>query len=65
VWACLGSLADLILLDEPTNNMDTQAIAALKDLLLKSRDRGVSVVVVSHIRDLIDAVCTRVVSIGP
>ena len=65
VWACLGSPADLILLDEPTNNMDTQAITALKDLLLKSRDRGVGVVVVSHVRDLIDAVSTRVVSIGP
>jgi ATPase subunit of ABC transporter with duplicated ATPase domains len=64
VWACLGSPADLILLDEPTNNMDTQAIRALEDLLLKSRDRGVGVVVVSHVRDLIDAVSTRVVSIG-
>jgi ATPase subunit of ABC transporter with duplicated ATPase domains len=64
VWACLGSPADLILLDEPTNNMDTQAIAALEDLLVKSRDRGVGVVVVSHVRDLIDAVSTRVVSIG-
>jgi ATPase subunit of ABC transporter with duplicated ATPase domains len=64
VWACLGSPADLILLDEPTNNMDTQAITALKDLLLKARDRGVGVVVVSHVRDLIDAVSTRIVSIG-
>jgi ATPase subunit of ABC transporter with duplicated ATPase domains len=44
--------------------MDTQAMTALKDLLLKSRDRGVGVVVVSHVRDLIDAVATRVVSIG-
>jgi ATPase subunit of ABC transporter with duplicated ATPase domains len=44
--------------------MDAQAMTALKDLLLKSRDRGVGVVVVSHVRDLIDAVATRVVSIG-
>jgi ATPase subunit of ABC transporter with duplicated ATPase domains len=64
VWACLGSQADLILLDEPTNNMDHHAIAALEDLLLKSRDREVGVVVVSHVRDLIDAVSTRIVSIG-
>ncbi|HEY7441086.1 MAG TPA: ATP-binding cassette domain-containing protein [Vicinamibacterales bacterium] len=64
VWACLGSPADLILLDEPTNNMDTQAITALKDLFLKSRERGAGVVVISHVRDLIDAVSTRVVSIG-
>jgi ATPase subunit of ABC transporter with duplicated ATPase domains len=65
VWACLGSAADLILLDEPTNNMDEEAISALKNLLLKSRDRGVGIVVVSHVRDLIDAVSTRIVSIGP
>jgi ATPase subunit of ABC transporter with duplicated ATPase domains len=65
VWACLGSPADLILLDEPTNNMDEQAISGLKDLLLESRDRGVGIVVVSHVRDLIDAVSTRIVSIGP
>jgi ATPase subunit of ABC transporter with duplicated ATPase domains len=65
VWACLGSPADLVLLDEPTNNMDTQAMTALKDLLLNARERGVGVVVISHVRDLIDAVSTRVVSIGP
>jgi ATPase subunit of ABC transporter with duplicated ATPase domains len=64
VWACLGSPADLILMDEPTNSMDARAIAALKDLLLTSRGRGVGVVIVSHVRDLIDAVSTRVVAIG-
>jgi ATPase subunit of ABC transporter with duplicated ATPase domains len=64
VWACLGSDADLIFLDEPTNSMDAQARTALKDLLLSSRGRGVGVVIVSHVRDLIDAVSTRVVSIG-
>jgi zinc transport system ATP-binding protein len=65
VWACLGSPADLILLDEPTNNMDTQAIRALKALVLTARDRGAGVVVVSHVREVIDAVATRVVSIVP
>jgi ATPase subunit of ABC transporter with duplicated ATPase domains len=65
VWACLGSPADLILLDEPTNNMDQQAISGLKDLVLKSRDRGAGIMVVSHVRDLIDSVSTRIVSIGP
>lgn len=64
VWACLGSPADLVLMDEPTNSMDTRAIAAFTDLLLESRERGVGVVIVSHVRDLIDAVSTRVVSIG-
>jgi ATPase subunit of ABC transporter with duplicated ATPase domains len=65
VWACLGSPAELVILDEPTNNMDTQAITALRDLLLTSRHRGVGVVIVSHVPDLIEAVSTRVVSIRP
>ena len=65
VCACLGSPAELVILDEPTNNMDTQAITALRDLLLTSRHRGVGVVIVSHVPDLIEAVSTRVVSIRP
>jgi ATPase subunit of ABC transporter with duplicated ATPase domains len=63
VWACLGSAADLVLLDEPTNNMDPKAIAALVELLLGARD-GRAVLVISHDRHLLDRVCTRLVEIG-
>ncbi len=63
-WACLGSPAALVLLDEPTNNMDPQAIAALADLLLASRKRGKGVLVISHEATLLDTVCTRIVEVG-
>ena len=64
VWACLGSAADLVLLDEPTNNMDPKAIAALGDLLLEARD-GRGVLVISHDHRLLQRVCTVVVDLEP
>lgn len=64
VWACLGSAAGLVLLDEPSNNMDPHAVAALRSLLLDSRERGKGLLLVSHEPGLLDDVCTRVVQVG-
>jgi ATPase subunit of ABC transporter with duplicated ATPase domains len=64
VWACLGSAADLVLLDEPTNNMDPKAIATLGDLLLEARD-GRGVLLISHDHRLLQRVCTSVVDLAP
>lgn len=63
-WACLGSPAALVLLDEPTNNMDPQAISGLAGLLIESRARGKGVLVISHEATLLDKVCTRVIEVG-
>ena len=64
VWACLGSAAGLVLLDEPTNNMDPGVIASFADLLLEARDRGKGVLVISHEARLLERACTRVVEVG-
>jgi ABC-2 type transport system ATP-binding protein len=64
VWACLGSAAGLIMLDEPTNNMDPGVIASFADLLLEARGRGKAVLVISHEARLLERACTRVVEIG-
>lgn len=63
-WACLGSRADLVLLDEPTNNMDPAAVVALRDILAAGQEQGRGVIVVSHDQELLVAVCTRVVEVG-
>lgn len=64
VWASLGSGADLVLMDEPTNNMDPKTVRALAELLLASRPaRGV--LLVSHEHDFLDAVCDRIVEVAP
>ncbi|MBP1635654.1 MAG: transporter [Acidobacteria bacterium] len=64
VWACLGSPADLVLLDEPDNNMDPKARATLIDVLHGTRLAGRGVLVVSHEHDLVETVCTRIVEVA-
>jgi len=63
VWACLGCPAELVLLDEPTNNMDPRATTALEDVLLSSRQEGRGVLVVSHERDFLERISTRLVEV--
>tara|TARA_B110000037_G_scaffold222189_1_gene296032 strand:- start:2602 stop:4218 length:1617 start_codon:yes stop_codon:yes gene_type:complete len=51
---------DLLLLDEPTNHLDVATIAWLEDFLADYKN---TVIVVSHDRHFLDAVCTQVVDI--
>jgi ATPase subunit of ABC transporter with duplicated ATPase domains len=64
VWACLGSDAELILLDEPTNNMDARAVTALRDALATEGPRDRGILIVSHQRDLLTDICTRIIRLG-
>ncbi len=63
VWAALGSPADLIYLDEPTNNMDPGTIEALGGLLLAWREQR-GVLVVTHEHGFLDRLATRIVEVG-
>ncbi|MEW5708037.1 MAG: ATP-binding cassette domain-containing protein [Pseudomonadota bacterium] len=63
VWACLAAPADLVLLDEPTNNLDPWAETALAEAL-RSLGPDRAVLLVSHERDFLDRVCHRIVEIG-
>ena len=56
----LVALPDVLLLDEPTNHLDLDAIAWLEDLLREFRG---SVIVVTHDRAFLDAVCTRILEL--
>ncbi|MHA6525557.1 ABC-F family ATP-binding cassette domain-containing protein [Tessaracoccus sp. G1721] len=51
---------DLIVLDEPTNHLDVEAIAFLATHLQARTRAGLSMLVVSHDRWFLDAVCTRI-----
>ena len=63
VWACLGGEARIVILDEPTNNMDPDAVSALTDLLHASRgDRAV--LVVTHDARFFAGVPARVLEVG-
>jgi ATPase subunit of ABC transporter with duplicated ATPase domains len=63
VWACLGSPARVVVLDEPTNNMDPSAVDALSDLLHLSPP-GRAVLVVSHDERFLARVATRTIPVG-
>ena len=51
---------DLIMLDEPTNNLDHRSIIWLEDFLL---DYPGTVIIVSHDRHFLNTVCTHIVDI--
>ncbi|MCU0451525.1 MAG: ATP-binding cassette domain-containing protein [Bernardetiaceae bacterium] len=51
---------DILLLDEPTNDLDVETITWLEDFLAEFRN---TVIVVSHDRHFLDAVCTHVADI--
>ena len=51
---------DIILLDEPTNNLDINAVNWLEDFLL---DFEGTVIVVSHDRHFLNTICTHIVDI--
>lgn len=62
VWACLGGEANVVVLDEPTNNMDPAAVDALADLLHATRgDRGV--LVVTHDERFLERVSANVLEV--
>jgi len=51
---------DILILDEPTNDLDLAAVTWLEDFLLEFKN---TVIVVSHDRHFLDTVCTHVVDI--
>jgi len=61
-WACLMGPARLVLLDEPTNNLDQVAIdLLLVELEQLSAERGV--LMVSHDPQFLEDTCDRIVSL--
>ncbi|HSN44067.1 MAG TPA: ABC-F family ATP-binding cassette domain-containing protein [Propionibacteriaceae bacterium] len=51
---------DLLVLDEPTNHLDVEAVAWLAEHLNALQATKVAMLVVSHDRWFLDAVCTRI-----
>jgi zinc transport system ATP-binding protein len=62
VWAAVGSSADLVLLDEPTNNMDPETREALIQAL-GSIGQGRALILVSHDDAFLQRAATRIVEV--
>lgn len=63
VWAALGSAAPLVLLDEPTNNLDPVGEQTLVDALHQDCS-GRGVLIVCHDRGFLERTCNRILEIG-
>jgi ABC-2 type transport system ATP-binding protein len=55
----LGS-PKVLVLDEPTNGLDPVGIAEIRELILKLRDKGHTIIMASHLLDEVEKVCNHV-----
>lgn len=53
---------DILLADEPTGNLDPQNASEIMKLLEEVNDRGTTVIVVTHNKEIVDAMRKRVVT---
>lgn len=64
LWACLDAPGEVVLLDEPTNNLDPAGVAFLVMALRQRAEQGAAIVLVSHDREFLVAVCNRIEQVG-
>jgi ATPase subunit of ABC transporter with duplicated ATPase domains len=56
VWACLASSAQVVLLDEPTNNLDPEGVGLLA-AWLRERRKNRGLLLISHDAEFMASVC--------
>lgn len=64
LWAVLQAPADLVLLDEPTNNLDKAGVAHLAGALRERAATGAGVVLVSHDHEFVARVCDQSIALS-
>ena len=60
LWAILQAPADVVLLDEPTNNLDAAGVDHLASALRQRVGEGGGIILVSHDDAFVSAVCDQV-----
>jgi len=50
----------VLVLDEPTNGLDPEGIAEIRDLIVELKNNGHTVIMASHLLDEVEKVCTHV-----
>lgn len=57
--ALLGN-PDVLILDEPTNGLDPRGIAQMRDLIKMVAQKGVTIILASHLLDEVQKICSHV-----
>ena len=57
--ALLGN-PEALILDEPTNGLDPQGIAQIRELILMIAKEGITIILASHLLDEVQKICTHV-----
>jgi ABC-type multidrug transport system ATPase subunit len=60
IAAALQGTPEVLILDEPTNGLDPQGIAEIRNLILKIAAQGITIILASHILDEVQKTCTHV-----
>jgi zinc transport system ATP-binding protein len=63
IWACLKAPVDIVLLDEPTNNVDPDGVQHLQGQIQAMRPSH-AMLVISHDRAFLDNISTRTLDLG-
>lgn len=58
--ALLGK-PDVLIFDEPTNGLDPQGIAEIRELIIKIAKEGITIILASHLLDEVQKTCSHVV----
>lgn len=57
--ALLGN-PEVLLLDEPTNGLDPVGILEIRELIRRLADRGITIIIASHLLDEVEKICSHV-----
>jgi len=60
IAAALVGNPEVLILDEPTNGLDPQGIAEIRDLILRIASRGITIILASHLLDEVQKICSHV-----
>ena len=60
IGAALVGNPDVLIFDEPTNGLDPEGIIDIRELLIKIRGTGKTIIMASHILEEVDRTCTHV-----
>lgn len=58
--ALLGN-PEVLILDEPTNGLDPQGIAEIRNLILEIAAKGLTIIMASHLLDEVQKICSHVI----